>query len=551
MRTALVTCALALLVRPCLADAPTETPREQPNMGRLAHELAQKLGEGLVRHGPRDRSEKFRVAVFPFGNSKGKYTLAMGDNGPVLRGALCDELRTFLDRKAPGKFLVLYPEQVDDQISAGSTDPTGISPRNPGLARKLLKVLDFQVGIVGRFEAEDFEDLFRVQLRPAGLAAPQAKGVKVQATAILPGDAIEVAGAVSRSDVINLGFGGQQQLSKQVGARFFVKMDADRPDSDNSAWKPMPLYASPEKDAAGKLYLLVPRSYRGKRYKVVLNNKDTERLVSAALLIDGVNSFMRHDGQRYRGVSGYPRSLQKWVLTPVGKKLVADRKGMPGRIEGARLESTSGLGGSEAHVRGFQRGREAAGSFVFASAAESVAVAELMSVRKIGTISLYFFAEKPRDTSADIASSKAPEVFPETAPKVGRDPDRTFGSAAPPPPKESPRPPVKSALPGSPAIPAPGGGSRPDGGERVIAPKTGTPDSPPATAKMSKTVPLKSAAPKKKEVELPGTKIGKSVESRTFRVRVLNWPEAPTAVWHIVYRYDDDPTLPAGLKPIP
>jgi hypothetical protein len=333
--------------------------------------------------------------------------------------------------------------------------------------------------------------------------------------------------------------------------RFYIKMDPRKLDDDSSAWKPMPLYASAEKDAAGTLYLLVPKSYRGKRYKVVVANNDRERIVSAALLIDGVNSIMRHDGQRYRGVSGYPSGLRKWILSPVGKEFVLDKKGMPGRIEGARLKAVRGPGDSESHVRGFQRGRAAAGSFVFASAAESVAVAELLSVRKIGTISVYFYAEKappPEVAKADLkmgvptGSSSPPRV---ASSEVGSAPPR------PPAPKagSGKRPPAtKSAPPitlGS-GAPVPEGGSKP---VRKVAPTApASPDGPKRTVKLTAELPKKSDKP---EVELPGTAVGEEVRSGTKRVRVLNWEDNPTAVWHIIYRYEGDPTLPANLKRLP
>jgi hypothetical protein len=391
-----VACALAVLCWPGRVCAQTE----QADLGGVARDLAGKLGPELIRRGPKDRSEKFRVAVFPFSDSKGRYTLQMGDNGPVLRGALCDELRTFLDKKAPGKFTVLYPEQIDEKITESASDPEGISGKNLALARRLLKSFDFQVGIVGRFDGIDF-----AALRPA------FGTVKILVKGILAGDEISAASAVFSDRIGDLGFVPKQPVGKRLGVRFFVKMDPRKRDSDPDAWKPMPLSVSSAEQTRNLLYLVVPKAYRGKRYKVVLVNHgkpavhnplvndgksavDPDRLFSAALLIDGANSFMRPEGKQYRHVSGFPAVLPKWIITPVGKRLVQDREGIKDRVRGARLEAVRGPGGSEVHVRGFQKGRDVAGAFVFAQPAQSVAAPELLSLRKIGTISIYFYSER-------------------------------------------------------------------------------------------------------------------------------------------------------------
>src|SRR5258708_7687779 len=83
-----------------------------PNLRTVASDLANKIGAELIRRAPR-AGDRYSVAVFPFGNSEGRYPLELGDNGPMLRHALVDALRLILDRRAPGKFYLLYPEEVD------------------------------------------------------------------------------------------------------------------------------------------------------------------------------------------------------------------------------------------------------------------------------------------------------------------------------------------------------------------------------------------------------------------------------------------------------
>jgi hypothetical protein len=47
-----------------------------------------------------------------------------------------------------------------------------------------------------------------------------------------------------------------------------------------------------------------------------------------------------------------------------------------------------------------------------------------------------------------------------------------------------------------------------------------------------------------------GTMMGKEVRSPTFPLLMLNMQPSPNIAYHIVYRYEGDPSLPANLKPI-
>src|SRR5437867_3731549 len=128
----LVLALVGWLGNPC----PALAQKDPPHMGHSAADLAKQLGSALTKRLPKAGRNKIRVAVFPFGNNEGKYPLEMGDNGPVLRGVLIDELRSYLDKNAPGRFTVLYPEQIDDEIKASSVDPAGLSGKHLTLARK-------------------------------------------------------------------------------------------------------------------------------------------------------------------------------------------------------------------------------------------------------------------------------------------------------------------------------------------------------------------------------------------------------------------------------
>jgi hypothetical protein len=476
--------------------APKEDGDEkvQFDLATVVDVLLDRLGPELIRHGPKDRTRKFRVGIFPFGNSQGRYPVELGDNGPALRGRLADALRGYLDRGAPGKFTVLYPEQLDEEIRASSADPKGISGGNLALARRLLRSFDLDVGVVGRFEV-------RSLTRPLkGERLTKNGGVRVQAKVILPEKAIEGASAIDPSSLWNLGYLPQpgagerrkgertfvlvKDAARRHSIRFLVKVDEDARDDEATAWKEVPLTVSAkdvDDDWRGHYYLVMPRAYQGKRYKLVLANhgkpplsvakstRDSERLFGAAVLIDGVSCFMRHDGKQYRHVSDVPDRLGQWILTPVGKRIVPDAEGTMRRIKGGRLVEAAGKGDSEVHVLGFQKGPAVAGAFVLATAAESVAAPELLALRKIGTISVYFFAEKLADDRVAVNASVSPVIDPEL------------------------------------------------GGDHIPR---------------------------------PGTAMGREVRSATLGVKVLNWHDGPVETWKILYRYKGDPSLPADLVPV-
>jgi hypothetical protein len=495
------------------AAAPAPAQFAHFRLDGVAGDLAAKIGQELNKRAPKaGGGDKQRVAVFAFGNLEGRYPVELGDNGPMLRGALVDKLAEYLDRNAPGKFSVLYPEQVDEELTKGPADPVGISGKNLALSRKLLKQFNLQVGIVGTFLLKTLpprpDRRGMMELPSPRVFVPDLKddldprNVKIETRVILPDADFQMSAAVNSEEVRRNGNGPQPAPSGRLGVRFFAKIDEDKPDGDASAWKQIPLFLSKQEKTENLGYLVVPRDYEGKRYKVVLTNRgkpalvshnkqDGDRMFAASLFIDGANSFMRQDGKTYRAVSGQPDKLPRWVLTPLGKRLEADKSGMQGRIEGGKLVAAKSRATdhSQQHVRGFQQGRAQAGAFTFTEASASIAAPELWALKKIGTISVYFYRE---ELTSDI-EVRAPEA------------DITLGSAG-------------SSL-----------------------------GSPPPTAKMSKKTDgiIAGSAPPK-----PGTALGKEIKSKTTKVKVLNWSALPTEVWHILYRYEGDPEIPSDLRKV-
>ena len=105
------------------------------------------------------------------------------------------------------------PDQVQDhllRICKQNLSPNGVAyvmsgyGKNLALARRLLKTFDLQVGIVGRFEVRNLVALAGGDHKNEKLT--ESGAMKVQATAILPGNTIEANSAISGWEMGRLGF---------------------------------------------------------------------------------------------------------------------------------------------------------------------------------------------------------------------------------------------------------------------------------------------------------------------------------------------------------
>src|SRR5439155_5728944 len=76
--------AAALLALPAWLPAQKKGKEKEPSadLGKAAAELAQKLGGPLVKEAPKGKGERYRVAVFPFGNAEGKVSPRDGRQRP-------------------------------------------------------------------------------------------------------------------------------------------------------------------------------------------------------------------------------------------------------------------------------------------------------------------------------------------------------------------------------------------------------------------------------------------------------------------------------------
>lgn len=444
-------------------------PRPELNIEGAAGQMATEISNKLVTIAPTNPVERHRVAVARFNNKNQSYTLNLGNVGPAFQTALADALRSQLGSgPVAGKYTVPSPETLKEEVISGlnqGIDPDAMSDANVGAARSLLQKYNYQVGVVGRFLIDKL---------------PAAGPFDIAATVITPTSSFVVTVRIGPTDPNQGGVTPQPDPpSKRFAVEVYVKHQPQLTnDALTAAWKKLELRRIKEPELVNNLLLIVPKEYKGSRYKLVLRNNgapslggekftspnDRDRIFLAAVMIDGVGAFWKEEkdpgtGQlRYVPDTQHFSRIKKRVLTAPGRYL----QGMPG-VTGPRLDNAelrnSGRGGvdhSTATLLGFQRDVQFANAFIFSEAKDSAGAGLIGSINEIGLISVYFY----------------PEYLME-----GDSPVRAGG--------------------------------------------------PPATL-------------------APGTRPGEPVVSPVFYVRVNNIDNVPVSIWNIIYRYSDDPHIPAS-----
>lgn len=366
------------------------------DLADTAKELAPKVSRAVEQ---KQGSKTFRVAVFPFGNSQGRATLDMYEAITILQGELIYNL---IDG-SEGRFFVLDKAALASAFQDAGVDPRGVSTANPRRTAEVLKKIDVDAAVVGSFGVKDRSEPFKGIIRERGEGPADVR--MVGTLVFQDGTFRQLSGAVSPGNLDV--FAGMNRKS----GRFKVELLMDG--------RPLPLYRHRDEhsEEARNMYLILPRSARGKEYQIRLTNTgqgtpghmnpnvDWERLrlFGAAVTIDGVNSIYQDTGGGKIGpVSVHPKNARKWILCGRGVRMVPDQQAR----YGYRFTRASGEGGAQITLRGFQESDKTARAFTFATAGESVAQTLGIS-NEIGSISVYFFSQSIRDDRATVAYSAA------------------------------------------------------------------------------------------------------------------------------------------------
>ena len=383
---------------------------ENRNLIDAVQSLVRRIGLRLKDKQP--QTGKYRVGVFAFGDQNGKATAEMGNLPVIIQGELADQLRPFLGRKTPGKFMILDPCQLDVVFTTAAISPLGINPRTLQLAPKILKKVNIDVGIVGRYKTKNPQiAISRLIIIDSYVIISDSKDVYQYSTSVGARQLSHNAGT------------NNKKPSGRFQMKFFFKTDNRLADSNPHSWQAMNLHVcrNPECKFHNTHFLMLKPEMEGKRYKIHLINNgipqiddhplDKDRLFSAALLIDGVNSFYQAKGKNAAGrtITGpvvvHPLKASKWVLTAPKRILIANKSGMTREISDNRLlyqkttikhaalADVQGPGHSRLEITGFQKNANFADAFVFARPRDSIA--ETVGISdNIGMISAYFYGEK-------------------------------------------------------------------------------------------------------------------------------------------------------------
>jgi hypothetical protein len=445
------------------ADEPPQPEVISQDLDGAAANLAERIAAKLGELAPSNPVERHRIAVARFNGENHTYSVNFGNLGPIFQTALADSLRTTLaGSPAAGRYTVPRPDTLKEEVISGlnrGLDPESLSDKNIAAARALLKSYNYQVGIVGRFLTKSL---------------PTTEPLRVIATVITPETHFTETVVISPHDANGAGVTGKDDLpNKRLSVEVYVKHQPHLSDQATAAWKKLELQRIKSPELKNNFLLIVPRQFKGYRYKLVLrnngtpslggiftSNNDRDRMFLAAVMVDGVSAFLRDELNAQTGKIEYlPDTrhfsrLPKRILTPPQKYIREDRNNSNTRLNGGVLTNGGGSADhSVANILGFQRGRNVADAFVLGEAKDSVGAGLIGSINEIGLISVYFYPEYP--------------------------------------------------LPG-------------DTVELLVR------DAPQAI----------------------GTQRGPQVQSPIFKVTVQNVGTAPVSIWHILYRYDNDPNLP-------
>ncbi len=345
-----------------------QPPQPSGDEAEVAATLARQIVEAIAKECP----PQCRVAVFPFGDARGRISGELAETAEILRGELIQQLA----KAAAGRMFILDRDGLAREFRSAGIDASGISPQDAQATARVLQKIGVDVAIIGTMNP------------PVTPGAP----------ADLQVFAVRQAGGVI-------------QLSYQALPMTLLPSPLPLPPSPQSEsrfdvdvlveGRPLPLQRSTNPDSGyfNAMFLVLPRQMVGREYQLRLTNRgtpplasnvsDAQRLVAAVVTVDGVNTIYQENGRGQLGpVVLHPKNCLKWLLSGPGQTLVPD----PNSPVGYRMSPTSGAGQSVATIPGFQNGPQFAKAFTFAMVRDSVAE-NVGITNDIGLIAVHFYPE--------------------------------------------------------------------------------------------------------------------------------------------------------------
>lgn len=359
----LLTVALATSLLSCAAATAELTPPRGD-----AADVAAQLAPRIVERISRDCPPRCRVAVFPFGDLRGRISPTVAETAEILRGELIQQLAN----AAEGRMYVLDRDGLAREFRRAGIDASAVSPQDPMATAGVLQKIGVDVAITGTMNPP---------VRPG-----EPREVRIWAI-MQTGELVELSNQSSQVILPS------SPVVPRSDSRFNMEVLVDG--------RPLPLQRSTDPDSGyfNALFLVLPRQMVGTEYQLRVTNRGTPSLVSrtadksrlfgAVVTVDGVNTVYQDTGYGQVGpVVRHPKNCVNWLLSGPGHALVPDAHSP----QGYRIESTSGAGQSVLTIPGFQNGPQYAKAFTFAMVRDSVAE-NLGITNDIGMIAVHFYPE--------------------------------------------------------------------------------------------------------------------------------------------------------------
>ena len=342
--------------------------------------MAADLARQIVRAISAECPPQCRVAVFPFGDSRGRISGPAAETAEILRGELIQQLA----KAAAGRMFVLDRDGLAREFRSAGIDASSVSPQNAELTAQTLQKIGVDIAITGImnppptpsgpmelqvFVIRQSGGIIQLSYRPLPLALQPTPVPPPPSPSPLP------------------------TQSPSLGSRFDVDVLVDG--------RPLPLQRSTNPDSGyfHAMFLVLPRQMVGREYQLRVTNRgvpplaptpaDPRRMFGAVVTVDGVNTIYQENGRGQLGpVVLHPKNCLKWLLSGPGQTLIPD----PNSPVGFRMEPTSGAGQSVLTIPGFQNGPQFAKAFTFAMVRDSVAE-NLGITNDIGLIAVHFYPE--------------------------------------------------------------------------------------------------------------------------------------------------------------
>lgn len=372
------------------SDGLNGVPVSQRDLATTADELSHLIAEAVSNVNV-PSGQKYRIAVFKFGDDSWNIPLELGNPPSFLQGAVVDGLQSLLANDSQ-KFTVLLPDQLDLVLGTGTNDPQGLSGVDLTLARSLMSAYNLDICVFGRFMIN------------------QASGdlIPVKAIVVTSSTEKDIESSIGKNDLGSIDNKPDGPLSGRFGVSFQVKPDDNSDGNQDSSWVDVKLKRKQAPTTENLFFLVIKDEWKGKRYRIKIHNKgtpaigddpnDADRVFGVSVFIDGISHNFRNRQTNPMGApqwgpqTGHPLDMPKEILTKPGRYMRKDEMYEDDRFKGGELKNGN-YDHDKRTIVGFQKGTDIAAAFRFGEPTNAAAAELVGPVSKLGTIQVFFYPE--------------------------------------------------------------------------------------------------------------------------------------------------------------